>query len=91
MSNDKSASPPFFFFFLAAAWGGAFLSFSFWSWARVSAWARKPSSRPSGREQGAIECALPEGGAPEIPEIPCAAEHLLGGGGGEALSFGPPP
>ena len=42
------------------------------------------ASRPSGREQDELECPLPEGGAPEIPEIPCAAEHVLGGGGGEA-------
>ncbi|CAH0372887.1 unnamed protein product [Pelagomonas calceolata] len=54
MSSDKSASPFCFFFFLAVAWGGAFLSFNFWSWARFSACARKPSSRPSGR--GAVGC-----------------------------------
>ena len=55
MSNDKSASL-FFFFFLAAAWGGAFLSLSFWSWARFAAWARNPSSRPSGSgDEGCFE------------------------------------
>ena len=55
MSNDKSASL-FFFFFFAAAWGGAFLSLSFWSWARFAAWARNPSSRPSGSgDEGCFE------------------------------------